>query len=130
MCRMRSGRGDSVMADPRLTHRTIPDVLWNAKKEAAGRFLPAPAVAQAVAMLAVSADPKDNVVGVGVGRKITNGQPTDTNAVRIYVAHKIAKEAISDSMMLPQTIDGVPTDVVETGRFRAQVAAPPAVRAS
>jgi hypothetical protein len=67
----------------------------------------------------VRARPRDNVVGVGIGRKFSNGEWTSKPCVRFYVEKKIPREAIPTEHMLPQHIDGLPTDVIETGRFRA-----------
>jgi len=73
---------------------------------------------------AVSTRPHHNVVGIGIGRKITKGKMTGERCVRFYVERKLDKTAIAAEFMLPRTLNGVPTDVIETGRFRAQLAAP------
>jgi hypothetical protein len=62
--------------------------------------------------------PKLNVVGIGVGTKFTAGKETQTQCVRFYVAEKIHKDALGKKDMLPTEIDGLPTDVIVTGRFR------------
>lgn len=54
-----------------------------------------------------------NVHAVGVGRKIVEGTVTETAAVRLYVAQKIAPSLLPPRDRLPQTIDGIPTDVIE-----------------
>lgn len=61
-----------------------------------------------------------NVVGVGVGTKFSEGKDTGTSAVRFYVEHKIARNALPASQVLPRELDGIPTDVIVTGRFRMQ----------
>ncbi len=61
--------------------------------------------------------PSQSVVGVGVGTKFSDGKETTTQCVRFYVERKIHPDALSAKDMLPETIDGVPTDVIATGRF-------------
>lgn len=39
-------------------------------------------------------------------------------AIRIYVAYKLPRSAIPRAFLLPEQIEGVPTDVIESGRFR------------
>jgi len=55
-----------------------------------------------------------NVHAVGVGRKIVEGKVTGDAAVRIYVAQKIAPSLLPPRDLLPEAIDGVPTDVIES----------------
>lgn len=63
---------------------------------------------------------KENVVGVGVGQRITEGRPTGELAVVVMVRDKIAPTGLPPGAMVPATIDGVPTDVVQVGEIRAQ----------
>ncbi len=58
-----------------------------------------------------------NLVGVGVGTKFSNGKETQTQCVRFYVDRKIHKSVLSAQDLLPESIDGLPTDVIATGRF-------------
>jgi hypothetical protein len=55
-----------------------------------------------------------NVHAVGIGRKITDGQPTGQTAVRLYVVQKIAPSLLPPRDRLPETVDGIPTDVIES----------------
>lgn len=55
-----------------------------------------------------------NVHAVGVGRKIVEGKPTDQMAVRLYVVQKLAASLLPPRDRLPETINGVPTDVIES----------------
>jgi hypothetical protein len=50
------------------------------------------------------------VTGVGVGPKMTNGQPTDQIAIIVTVTHKTDADDVD---RIPPTLSGVPTDVVE-----------------
>jgi hypothetical protein len=108
------------MASDDLSQDTIPDRLLRAKQTAVTQLLPAaiPGPAASLAPFAVSVRPQDNVVGIGIGYKLTDGSPTAARAVRIYVARKVAPGAIPTEFMLPEAIEGIPTDVVEAGRFR------------
>jgi hypothetical protein len=66
-----------------------------------------------------STRPKHNVVGVGIGRKVVRGKPTNRQCVRLYVEHKVPKHAVPRHCMLPAEVLGIATDVIETGRFYA-----------
>lgn len=70
---------------------------------------------------AVRPHPKFNVVGIGLGRKIKRGRKLRRSCVRIYVERKLARSALPARYALPSSIGDVETDVVEVGRFRAQV---------
>lgn len=56
----------------------------------------------------------NQVHGVGVGHKIVNGQQTSTLCVRLHVAQKLSRSALTPQNLLPEAIDGVPTDVLES----------------
>ena len=60
-----------------------------------------------------------NVIGVGVGYKITDAGPTDELAVVVNVARKLPKAQLTASDLVPPEVDRVRTDVVETGVIRA-----------
>ncbi len=107
-----------------MNRENIPPQLAFAKKEAATRFLTSSARA-AYSTRAVSYQLDLNIVGVGIGKKIKGGQPTATDAVRVYVNRKFPKAQIPQPQLVPTAIRGVPTDVVETGRFRAFALTPP-----
>jgi hypothetical protein len=62
---------------------------------------------------------RTNVVGVGVGFKTEQGQPTDTLAVVVNVTHKRAVTELAPEDVLPAEIDGVPVDVQEVGQIKA-----------
>jgi len=67
---------------------------------------------------AASVKPAQNVVGVGVGTKFSDGKETSTRCVRFYVVQKIHEAALSAKQLLPSSVDGIPTDVIVTGKFR------------
>ncbi|MEM7033501.1 MAG: hypothetical protein AAF629_28375 [Chloroflexota bacterium] len=60
-----------------------------------------------------------NVVGVGVGYKITADGPTDVLAVMVNVQQKLPKSQLKESDLIPKYINQVRTDVIETGIMRA-----------
>lgn len=62
---------------------------------------------------------KPNVVAVGVGYKIVGGETTDTPCVMVFVRRKVAAESLSSEQMVPAQIEGVATDVVESGAIYA-----------
>jgi hypothetical protein len=88
------------------------------KKSLSTRYL-AKVATETVSTFAASASirPAQNVVGVGVGSKFTDGKETSTKCVRFYVADKIHKDALPARNLLPDRVDGVPTDVIVTGKF-------------
>ena len=61
---------------------------------------------------------RGNVVATGIGYKITKGQKTSTLSVVCSVVEKLPSSRLSTQDMVPETINGIPTDVVETGRIR------------
>lgn len=66
-----------------------------------------------------------NVVGVGLGRKETRGQPTEELALKFYVRQKLHPLLVRDGQVLPAEVEGVPTDVIEAGEFSIWRPLPP-----
>jgi hypothetical protein len=64
-------------------------------------------------MAALMARP--NVVGVGIGRRMTGGVQTDEHCLSVLVANKIAVEGLTAEALVPSQLGPVPTDVVEIG---------------
>jgi hypothetical protein len=95
------------------------------KSVLSARFLraAAPAVSLGARALreAAAAAPRQNVVGVGVDEKYVDGIPTGVPAVKFLVRSKIAPSALSKSELLPARVDGIETDVEETGPIVPQV---------
>lgn len=116
------------MAPKAISRAEIPEELLSAKREAIVQFLRAARPGLRLSAFAASSHPDDNVVGIGIGHKITNGKLTAKRCVRIYVERKIAETAIPKDFVLPPKIKGTSTDVVETGRFRPLQAAVPRER--
>lgn len=63
---------------------------------------------------------KQHVVGVGVGLRQKQGQFTDAVAIVVMVDSKLPADELAPGDMIPAEIDGVPVDVQEVGRIRAQ----------
>jgi hypothetical protein len=93
--------------------------LTNAKQAAIERLFAGTRAPRHSPVGAVRTHPEHNVVGIGIGRKFTGGKATRTACVRIYVEHKVSRESLPENLLLPESVGGVVTDVIETGRFRA-----------
>lgn len=65
---------------------------------------------------------KQGVQAVGLGYKQVNGQVTTTHCIMVSVRQKLPKSQLAASDVVPTTLDGIPTDVVETGEIRALAA--------
>jgi hypothetical protein len=68
----------------------------------------------AISVAAAVAAASRNVHAVGVGRKVVDGKVTDQRAVRIYVVQKLAPSLLPPADRLPEMIDGIPTDIIES----------------
>ncbi len=107
----------------------VRERLFAAKRSAVAQFLTAaPARPEIARTFRATTRPDNNVVGVGVGQKIVKGKATSKHCVRLYVAQKVPKAALTPELTLPATIGGVATDVIETGRFFAFPAKVPLAR--
>src|SRR5262245_59441993 len=62
---------------------------------------------------------RPNVVGVGPAFKVVRGKPTPKLALAVFVEEKVPKSKLSKDDLIPAEIDGVRTDVVETGPIDA-----------
>jgi hypothetical protein len=62
---------------------------------------------------------RPNVVATGIGLKLTAGSRSATPCIVCSVAEKLALSPLSLRTRVPARIDGVPTDVIETGRLHA-----------
>lgn len=60
-----------------------------------------------------------NVVATGVGYKITGGQKTSTLSIVCSVSKKVTASRLSSKDLVPATLEGTPTDVLQTGTIRA-----------
>src|SRR5262245_59324396 len=90
-----------------------------AKRAVATRLLGQASRPLRAAAFSVSLHPRHNVVGVGVGRKIRQGRSTERACIRLYVERKVPRSSVPSDLLLPEAIEGYPTDVLESGRFVA-----------
>jgi hypothetical protein len=60
-----------------------------------------------------------NVVATGIGYKQTGGTKTATRCIVCSVIKKVKANQLSAQDLVPTALDGMPTDVVETGVIRA-----------
>lgn len=63
------------------------------------------------------------VTGVGVGEKISQGAKTGELCIRVYVDKKKPKKQLKASEVIPSTLNGIKTDVIER-KFQAHIAVP------
>ena len=63
---------------------------------------------------------KPNVVGVGIGFRIQDGQQTEKIAIIVMVSIKLPAVQLKATELIPTEIEGVPVDVQERGEIRAQ----------
>lgn len=62
---------------------------------------------------------KPNVVGVGVGYKIVGGKQTNIPSIIVFVRRKVSLEHLAAEEVIPAQLEGVATDVVESGEIFA-----------
>lgn len=84
----------------RLFAQAAKDITTALAVRKARRFIPAPSV---------------NVVGVGIGEKMTAGRQTGEQCVKVLVAKKFPLAKIDRAHRLPSEIAGLPTDIEEVG---------------
>ena len=60
----------------------------------------------------------DNVVGTGIGYKAVEGEDTNKLAVVVLVSKKKPPAELNNGQMVPRTVQGAETDVIEVGEFR------------
>jgi len=61
------------------------------------------------------ADPGVNLVGVGIGEKVTSGKRTGELCIKVLVAKKYPKGTVRPGDRIPASIDGIPTDIEAVG---------------
>jgi hypothetical protein len=62
---------------------------------------------------------KSNVVSVGMGFKTINGIRTDILCCVVGVIRKLPPDQLSNAEIIPTSVDGIGTDVIETGEIKA-----------
>src|SRR5438445_9523543 len=66
-----------------------------------------------------------NVVGVGIGRKTVRGMSSEDLALKVYVKQKVHPLLVKDGLVIPDEVEGFPTDVEEAGEFSIWRPIPP-----
>lgn len=89
-----------------------------AKRALVGRYLAVP-LARPFALAVPGPSPTENIVGLGVGEKVTLNRLTGALAVKVYVRRKYPEADIAPSERIPSDIDGISTDIEEVGTIHA-----------
>lgn len=95
---------DVISAKTRLRDRLLPPVERQ--------------ISEAIALRRVRRhhpDPGVNLVGVGIGEKVTAGGRTGVLCVKVLVARKFPAGRIDRSDRIPASVDGIPTDIEAVG---------------
>ena len=58
----------------------------------------------------------ENVIGVGIGKK----KDTQELCIRVYVRKRIPESQLKPGEIVPESIEGIQIDVVESGEIRFQ----------
>jgi hypothetical protein len=61
---------------------------------------------------------RPNVVGVGVGYKLRREGRTEILSVVALVRQKVPRAQLAADAVVPRTVEGIPTDVIEVGELR------------
>lgn len=97
----------------------IPPDLLSAKDELSKQYLTSEKARRLTAEASGrSPIPEINVIGVGVGEKISDGVGTNTIAVKLFVQKKYPKTSLSSDHLLPGSISGLLVDVEQVGILR------------
>ena len=59
-----------------------------------------------------------HVIGVGFGKKEQNGKKTDQDSIIVMVDKKVEAGQLSSQDLIPESIEGIKTDVVEVGELK------------
>ena len=62
---------------------------------------------------------KSGVVALAIGYRYVDGEKTDELCIICYVVRKKPIEDLKEHEVIPREIEGVPIDIVESGRIRA-----------
>lgn len=60
-----------------------------------------------------------NVIGVGIGYRHRQGEPTSEAALIVMVRRKVPRAELAPEDVIPRSIEGVPVDVREMGELDA-----------
>jgi hypothetical protein len=108
-------QAQSVGPIPGVYHAT--ELHHAAKKELQARL------SRIVTAQSAGADPDiPNIMGIGIGLKFVEGRITGQIVIKVLVVKKMPRSKVPQESLIPEEIDGVPTDVHEFGLIRAQAA--------
>lgn len=62
---------------------------------------------------------RENVIGYGYGQKIKRGMRTGEDALIVFVTKKMPKGELRVVDIIPDELEGIPTDVIELGEVKA-----------
>lgn len=99
-------------------HSKVHSDLRQAKQVVLDLLLPAKDGEKRRTTTYVSSRSNANVTAVGIGPKMSGGVPTGGIAVRVYVHRKLPGSILGE-LAIPKRVDGIETDVVVSGPFRA-----------
>lgn len=60
-----------------------------------------------------------NVVGTALSTKITAGEDTEEPSLTVFVEQKLPEDMLASGQRVPKEVDGIATDVIQTGVFFA-----------
>jgi hypothetical protein len=110
--------GRPALRSPTVLNLISPDLL-SAKDELSKQYLTSENARSLTAEASgASPVPEINVIGVGIGEKISDGVGTNTIAVKLFVQKKYPKISLSSDHLLPASISGLPVDVEQVGILR------------
>jgi hypothetical protein len=78
-----------------------------------------------VAAEGLTASVNANVQGVGIGYKQVHRLPTKERSLQVYVTRKVYDRLLRPEDRIPDEVEGVPTDIIETGIFEIGRKFPP-----
>ena len=61
----------------------------------------------------------DNIIGVANGTKVVGIKNTGEKCIAVFVKEKLPISSLDPSKIIPRTINGIPTDVVQVGEIKA-----------
>lgn len=97
----------------------VYQALLAARDQLEQQMLPAPAAAVVAASVDESGGGGGNIVGVGIGEKVVDGEGTGRVAVKVFVKQKLEESTVDNQAMVPETVGDFETDVEETGEIEA-----------
>jgi hypothetical protein len=97
----------------------VYQALVAARDQLEQQLLPSPELATSAAAGDTSAGGGANVVGIGIGEKIVDGQETGRLAVKVFVQQKLDASNVDPQAAVPETVGDFETDVEEVGSIDA-----------